>query len=122
MDVEGLCSYTDAIIVSHGTSTRQAQTIAEHIREQMKKKGTPALGVEGEGEARWVVLDYGDVVFHVFYKPIREFYNLEGIWPDARQGEARSEKDGFQLKWKTKKKAAAKARSPKADEAAGAKP
>jgi ribosome-associated protein len=83
LHVTQLCSYADAIIVCHGRSTRQVQAILGHVVQEMKKAGEYALAVEGEREGLWGLVDYGDVVFHVFYEPMRPYYDLEGIWPDA---------------------------------------
>jgi ribosome-associated protein len=103
MDVEKLCSYTDFIIVCHGTSARQVQAIITHVREEMKKKGVHPYGAEGEAEGQWIVLDYGDIVLHAFFKPTREFYNLEGIWPDARRAVAQEEDGDVTLAWQGKR-------------------
>jgi ribosome-associated protein len=109
LDVEKICSYTDAIIVCHGASTRQTQAILYSVREEMKKKGTLPLGAEGEAEGQWAILDYGDVVLHIFYKPAREFYNIEGIWPDARRGTAQATPEGVALSWQARKRRKAEA-------------
>ncbi len=85
LDVRGLTSYTDAFIIASGRSTRQVSSIGQHIDTEMKKKGVKAFSVDGLEEGRWVLLDYGDVIIHVFYEEVRRFYNLEGLWADARQ-------------------------------------
>lgn len=85
LDVQGLCSYTDALIVCHGRSTRQAQTIADHIVASLKQEGDRALGVEGATQGHWILIDFADAVVHVFYEPVREFYDIEGIWPEAKK-------------------------------------
>ncbi|MCZ7583008.1 MAG: ribosome silencing factor [Deltaproteobacteria bacterium] len=107
LDVAGLCTYTDVLVVCHGTSSRQAQTIVRHVREQMKKIGEYAIGTEGEAEGQWVVIDYGDIVLHTFYAPVREYYGLEGIWPDARRGFAEADGDGVRIEWRRRRKKAA---------------
>lgn len=99
-----MCSYTDAIVICHGTSTRQAQTIASYIVEQLKKEKNVPIGREGESEGQWVVLDYGDVVFHAFYEPLREHYDLEGVWTDAGRGRAWSDKEGVHITWPRKRR------------------
>ncbi len=83
LQVTNLCSYTDAIVICHGRSTRQVQAIVGHVLQEMKKTGQYAAAVEGEREGLWGLIDYGDVVLHVFYEPMRPYYDLEGIWPDA---------------------------------------
>ncbi|MCL4233465.1 MAG: ribosome silencing factor [Deltaproteobacteria bacterium] len=104
LDVGGLCSYTDAIIVCHGTSTRQAATVAEYVIERMKKEKLYPLGREGEREGQWVVIDYGDVVMHIFYEPIRTHYDLEGVWADAPRGRATASAEGVHIVWPRKKR------------------
>jgi ribosome-associated protein len=83
LHVTEVCGYTDVIVICHGRSTRQVQTIVGHVTSQMKKLGEYAAAVEGEKEGLWVLVDYGDVVFHVFFEPMRPYYDLEGIYPDA---------------------------------------
>jgi ribosome-associated protein len=85
LDVRGLTSYTDAFIIASGRSTRQVAAIGQHIETEMKKQGVKAFCVDGLEEGRWVLLDYGDVIIHVFYDEVRRFYNLEGLWADARR-------------------------------------
>lgn len=85
LDVRGLTSFTDAFIIASGRSTRQVSSIGQHIDMEMKKKGVKAFSVDGLEEGRWVLLDYGDVIIHVFYDEVRRFYNLEGLWADARR-------------------------------------
>ena len=86
LDVRGKSAVTDAILVCSGRSSRQVSAIAEAVRRHLKKgyKIRP-LGVEGEEEGLWVLMDYGDVLIHIFYQPIREFYDIEGLWTDARK-------------------------------------
>lgn len=90
LDVRKLTSYTDAFIIASGRSNRQVSAIGEHIRSEMKKKGVEAISVDGLEEGRWVLLDYGDVIIHIFYDETRRFYDLEGLWADARHIDAAS--------------------------------
>lgn len=83
IDVSGLASYTDFIGIVSGRSDRQVDAIAEGVIEAMKRSGRTVLGQEGTGSGRWTLLDFGDVVVHVFYHPVREFYDLESLWVDA---------------------------------------
>ena len=78
-----LTSLTDYFIITSGNSIRQVQSLAKHTKQEMKKEGHIAYGVEGEREGQWILLDYGDVIIHIFYEPIREYYDLEGLWIDA---------------------------------------
>jgi ribosome-associated protein len=85
LDVRHLTSLADAFLICHGTSNRQVSAIAEHIQRDLKKKGIKALSVDGLKEGHWVLMDYGHVIIHVFYERTRSFYNLEGLWSDARR-------------------------------------
>jgi len=83
LEVKKLSSFTDYFVICSGHSDRQVQAIAGHIEERLKEGNFRPLSVEGKREGRWVLLDYGDVVIHVFYQPVREFYDLERLWADA---------------------------------------
>ena len=85
LDVRHLTSLADAFLICHGTSNRQVSAIAEHIQRDLKSKGISPLSVDGLKEGHWVLMDYGHVVIHVFYETTRSFYNLEGLWSDARR-------------------------------------
>lgn len=85
LDLRGLSSVADVFILCHGRSHRQVSAIAEFIRTELKKQNLMPLNVEGIAEGHWVLLDYGHVIIHVFYEPVRRFYNLEGLWVDARR-------------------------------------
>ena len=83
LGVQELTSLADAFIICSGKSNRQVMAIAEHIKTSLKKKEIQALRIEGLKEGHWVLMDYGDVVIHVFYEPVRTLYDLEGLWADA---------------------------------------
>ncbi|MDJ0722674.1 MAG: ribosome silencing factor [Desulfobacterales bacterium] len=83
LGVQALTSLADAFIVCSGRSNRQVMAIAEHIKIALKKQGRQALRIEGLKEGHWVLMDYGDVIIHIFYDPVRRFYDLEGLWADA---------------------------------------
>ncbi len=83
LDVGDLLIITDFFVITSGTSDRQVATIFESIEERLREKGVKPIGVEGEKEAKWVVLDYGSVVVHVFRTEQREYYQLERLWRDA---------------------------------------
>lgn len=85
LDVRRLTSYTDVFIIASGRSNRQVSAIGQHILTEMKNKGVQAFSSDGMEEGKWVLLDYGDVIIHVFYEETRRFYDLEGLWADARR-------------------------------------
>lgn len=93
LDVRELTSVADAFIICSGRSNRQVQAIAEHIHSELKKQHKKPLSVEGINEGHWALLDYGDVIIHIFYEPVRLFYDLEGLWMDARRIKTRSMKN-----------------------------
>jgi ribosome-associated protein len=84
LDVSELTSYADTFIITTATSDRHARAIADAIREAETAAGGKALGVEGYEEARWVLIDLGDVIVHVFLEEVREAYDLERLWSDAQ--------------------------------------
>jgi ribosome-associated protein len=85
LEVKGLCSFADYFIVCSGGSRRHVLALAQHLEESLSKAGAKPLGVEGMEEGQWVLMDYNDVVIHIFSQPLREFYNLEGLWAEAPQ-------------------------------------
>ena len=80
IDVRGKTSVTDLIVITSGTSTRHVRSIADEVVRAAKKAGLPPIGVEGEREAEWVLVDLGDIVVHVMLPRTREFYGLERLW------------------------------------------
>jgi ribosome-associated protein len=83
MNVKEISFFTDYFVICSGASDRQVQAIASAIQEKMKKNGVLPLGVEGEKNGQWVLMDYNDVVVHIFYEPVREFYGIEKLWTEA---------------------------------------
>ena len=90
LDVRELTSVADAFIICSGSSNRQVTAIAEFIQTELKKAGIKPLSVEGKKEGHWVLLDYGHVIIHVFYESVRNFYDLEGLWVDAKRIKTKS--------------------------------
>ncbi|MFP4446432.1 MAG: ribosome silencing factor [Desulfosudaceae bacterium] len=83
LDVRGRTAVTDALIVCCGNSSRQVAAIAEFIVRTLRDQGIKPLSVEGVSEGQWALIDYGDVIIHVFFETVRRFYDLEGLWSDA---------------------------------------
>ena len=83
LELKGISSFTDYFVICSGRSDRQVQAIAQAIEAALKTEGIRPLGQEGTAAGRWILMDYEDVVVHVFLEPVRKFYDLEGLWIDA---------------------------------------
>jgi ribosome-associated protein len=84
LDMRTLVDYTDVFLLCTGRNRRHVAALAEEIRAHAKKElEIPCLGTEGLPAARWVLVDFGSVVVHIFDEPLRAFYNLDGLWSDA---------------------------------------
>lgn len=83
LDVRKHCSFTDFFVIISGRSTRHVQGLAEAIEEKLRSKRLSSARTEGLNEGTWVLLDYSDVVVHIFYAETRKFYDIEGLWHDA---------------------------------------
>jgi ribosome-associated protein len=92
LDIEETSSFANYFIICSGNSNRQVQAIASSIEHDLKKKRIYPLGIEGFTEGNWILLDYDDIIIHVFYQKIREFYDLERLWADALRIELDVEK------------------------------
>jgi ribosome-associated protein len=80
LDVRDKTSVTDYIFVASGTSSRHVKAVANNVAVEAKKAGSKPLGIEGEVEGEWVLVDLGDIVVHVMQKQVRGFYDLESLW------------------------------------------
>jgi ribosome-associated protein len=83
LDLTGFSTYADFLVIVSGRSDRHVGAVADSVVETLSKRGLKPLGVEGSAGGQWVLIDFGSVVVHVFYHPLREFYDLEGLWLDA---------------------------------------
>lgn len=83
LDVRGLSSYTDFFVIMSGRSTRHVQGLAQAVDVALRHKNVKDGNTEGLNEGHWVLLDYNDVVVHIFYSEDRGFYDIEGLWHDA---------------------------------------
>ena len=98
IDVQGKVDYTDYVVVMSGRSDRQVAAIARGIEEDLKHKyGSRCSGIEGLPQGNWVLLDFGDVVVHIFHQDMRGYYDLEGLWLDADRVEFEGQRadEGF---------------------------
>ncbi|MEL7312790.1 MAG: ribosome silencing factor [Pseudomonadota bacterium] len=93
IDVRELTSMTDYMVIASGTSNRHVKSVAQNLVETMKRAGQRPLGVEGESDGEWVLVDLQDALVHVMLPRVREFYNLEKLW-DIPQGMVREQDDG----------------------------
>ena len=83
LNMKGISLIADYFIICHGNSDKQVQAIAREMKEKAQEKGYGVKRIEGFDEARWVLIDLGDVVAHVFHREERSYYNLERLWGDA---------------------------------------
>ena len=83
LDLRKLNAIADYFVICSATSTRHADALAEEVVVGLKERGHRVLHTEGEGTGTWTLLDYADVIVHVFYHETRTFYNLEKLWGDA---------------------------------------
>ena len=96
IDVRGKSSVADYLVIASGTSTRHVKSIGDEVVCFAKQLGVMPLGVEGEREAEWVLVDLGDVIVHIMLPRVREFYALERLWTVGDQPPAADEEDEVQ--------------------------
>ncbi|WP_058301974.1 ribosome silencing factor [Gorillibacterium timonense] len=84
LDLRGVSLIADYFVICHGNSETQVQAIATEIRKKAEASGVRVRGLEGMDKARWVLIDLGDVVAHVFHRDERDYYRLEKLWSDAK--------------------------------------
>ncbi|MCY9516904.1 ribosome silencing factor [Paenibacillus apiarius] len=84
LDLQGVSLIADYFVVCHGNSDTQVQAITNEIRKRVHEAGAHIRGTEGFDSARWVLLDLGDVIVHVFHRDEREYYSIEKLWSDAK--------------------------------------
>ncbi len=90
LDVRGLTTFTEYFLIMNGRSTRHVQALAEAIEAKLRSKRIKASSAEGLQEGMWVLLDFDDVVVHIFYHEQRKFYDLEGLWSEGKRIEIAS--------------------------------
>jgi len=83
LDVQDLTSVADFFIICSGSSSRQVSAIAQTIKKELKQHKYKPISIDGLKEGQWVLMDFGHVVIHIFYDPVRNFYDLESLWADA---------------------------------------
>jgi ribosome-associated protein len=83
LNVKELSAFADYFLICSGTSDRQLRAIAAAIKENLKTAGIMPLGIEGEAAGQWILMDYDDVIIHIFLETVRTFYDLERLWSEA---------------------------------------
>ena len=83
LDVRALVSYADTLVVTTGRSDRHARSITDAVMTELSHQGEKPLGIEGYDEGRWILVDFGDLILHVFLSEVRDHYDLERLWSDA---------------------------------------
>lgn len=84
LDLKGVSLIADYFVICHGNSDTQVQAITTEVRKRVQEAGVEIRGIEGMNSARWVLMDLGDVIVHVFHRDEREYYNIERLWSDAK--------------------------------------
>ena len=83
LDVGALVSYADTLVLATGRSDRHARSITDAVLAALSRQGEKPLGIEGYDEGRWILVDFGDLILHVFLSEVRDHYDLERLWSDA---------------------------------------
>jgi ribosome-associated protein len=83
LEVKESCSFADFFLILSGTSTRQTQALSGHLEETLRKQGIRLRGIEGVETGQWILMDYDEVIVHIFFESIRGFYDLEGLWLES---------------------------------------
>jgi ribosome-associated protein len=84
LDLRGVTTFTDTLVICNGSNTRQNQAISNEIQQELKKLGDIPSSVEGYTNAEWILMDYGDYVVNIFTEKTRAYYDLERLWRDAK--------------------------------------
>ena len=100
IDVKKFTSYTDTLVIIEGISQRQVTAIAEYLIKSLKGLKIKTIGVEGVKQGEWALLDYGEVIIHVFESEKKSFYDIEGLWADAPRIDLSEFKEAFELQEK----------------------
>lgn len=106
LDVSKISDFTDCMVVASGTSNRHVSSVADRVTDKLRELGLRPIGTEGQKTGDWVLVDFGDVVVHVMREQVRDFYNLEKLWSDAKGLEIKKPKAPRKKAKSAKKKAA----------------
>lgn len=91
LNVQGLCSITDQLVVCSARSVKHAQSLADHLLDQCSKENLEFFGIEGRPSGEWVLVDMNDVIVHIFQSDVRDHYNIEGMWSEAERTDYQGE-------------------------------
>lgn len=83
LDIRGVSSTADFFMICSGGSARQVQAIADEVAEKFREQGLKPMGIEGYDSAKWILLDFCDIVVHIFHEETRKYYEIERLWEDA---------------------------------------
>ena len=97
MKLDDLTDITDYFIVASGTSERQVKTIADNVEAGMKERGIKPYSVEGLRDGRWVIIDYQNIIVHIFLEQLRDLYDLESLWIEAKKFRIENEKKHLEV-------------------------
>lgn len=89
LDLRQVAGFTDTFVICTGRNPRQNQAISDDVEKQLKQQGIRPIGIEGYQQAEWILLDYGDLIVHIFSRKARDYYDLERLWRAARPLDAR---------------------------------
>jgi ribosome-associated protein len=96
--MKGIVFYADYFLICSGNSDRQVQAIAQSIETALENQGHRVLGIEGMSQGRWVLMDCGEVIVHIFQDSVRKFYDLEGLWIEAPRVDIENETTAKRVK------------------------
>jgi ribosome-associated protein len=85
LDLQGIASFTDTFVICSGLNPRQNQAISDEIERLLKHEGVRPISIEGYQQAEWILMDYGDLIVHIFSPRARDYYELERLWKTARR-------------------------------------
>jgi ribosome-associated protein len=97
LELIGLTDIADYFLLATGTSERHVRTIAESVEKGLKEMGVKPSSREGSDEGRWVIMDYQNMIVHIFLEPLRDLYDLENLWIEAKRYRLDKEKKSFEV-------------------------
>jgi ribosome-associated protein len=102
MKLDDLTDITDYFLIAGGTGERHVKTIADNVEAGMKERGVKPYSVEGHHDGRWVIIDYQNVIVHIFLEQLRDLYDLESLWIEAKKFRIENEKKHLEVEYEKK--------------------